>query len=1135
VIEGKPPLTGLVVLIPAYRPDRTLVDLVARLSAIPFADIVVVNDGSGPECAPFFETLAQIEGVRILNHAANQGKGAALKTGLAYILRSFPGLTGIVTADADGQHLPEDIVRVAEKLQSHPAALILGARAFSGKVPFRSRVGNTLTRKAVKLLVGAELHDTQTGLRGIPAAFAPLLLPLTPTGYDFELDMLIAARKDAIEIIEQPIHTVYEPGNKSSHFNPLIDSLKVALVLLRFSYVSLLSALIDNTLFYLIWRHGRNILLAQIVSRATASLFNYFLVRKTVFHARGRDTGSFPKYVALVTIGGSISYACIRLITATSRSPVFRTKIIVETVLFFVNFTVQRDWVFLRRKEDGTAAEPISFARRGLLWSLLLIPAAIVVFGLGEAHLFDPRLLIWTATGQLRFAWFFEFCVLVSLVFALTARRYFVGAVAAAVILCSVFAVGIEPVGTVLLFAFSATVLGRVVFGHGIEASLAFLAGSAFWIVAMYLTMQLPVHYEGTHLAALLLPLVAWRTSRKLGMEWIAIFRPATIAPGLAEFGASAGLAFLLVANWLIVLKPDVSTDALSMHLTVPVNIAAHHAFTIDFHRFIWALMPMGGDLLYGVVYPVGGEYAARLLNLAMLVCIAALLVRTARQFVSKPLAIFTAMLFASTPVVYLTTGNLFVENFVAAMSIGALAALWRFHDTRAARYLFLTSLLFGALMGLKVGGIATALLGLAALLFSVLAQRRIRVSLVAAAVALMLLVGSVPYVKAWWLSGNPFFPFETGPFKSALVANDVRDHEYDHPLSWKTPYDLTFHTSGYYEGQNGSAGFQYLLFLPLLAGCFVGWQSFKARSAILLGVGTAVIVVATQPNVRYLYFIFPLLTVGVAASLSWLSGNLFRAAVALAVAACFLNIWFLPSADWYHRDFYSSPLFSDEGRRAYLLEHESGAERIVISWLNRNRPSEPVVLTDDSSIATIQAPVWSNTWHDYVFLKQVRELSTPLGIYRLFRQRGIRQMIVDRSHATRQMALTNLINACGQPEFHSLVFTALRLRPDCEQALLEDPPNGQCSPGEPLPSLTFKGPGLACLSMEGGGFRYVHTKGPDHGRAEILVDSVPRATVDLSTQPQTTISGLKPGRHEVAIRVTGTTDTASPDRIEVF
>jgi glycosyltransferase involved in cell wall biosynthesis len=1038
VIEGTPPLTGLVVLIPAYRPDRTLVDLVATLSAIPFPDIVIVDDGSGPDCAPFFEALAQIGGVRILNHAANQGKGAALKTGIAYILRSFPHLTGIVTADADGQHLPEDILRVAEKLQSHPAALILGARAFSGKVPFRSRIGNTLIRKAVKLLVGAELHDTQTGLRGIPAGFAPQLLPLTPTGYDFELDMLIAARKDAIEIIEQPIHTVYEPGNKSSHFNPFLDSLKVGLVLLRFSYISLLSAVIDNTLFYLIWHHGRNILLAQIVSRTTASLFNYFLVRKTVFHARGRDTGSFPKYISLVAGGGTLSYACIRLITATTRSPVFRTKIIVETLLFFVNFTVQRDWVFLRRKDDGTAAEPVSFARKGLLWSLLLIPAAIVIFGLGEAHLLD--LSIWTPTGELRFAWYFEFCVVVSLVFGLAARRYFVSAVAAAVILCSVYAVGFVPVGAVLLFVFSTTVLGRLVFGDSIEASLTFLAGSALWIVAMYLTMQLPVHYEGTHLAALILPLVAWRTSRTLAAECIAIFRPATPAPGLAEFGASAGLAFVLLANWLIVLKPDVSTDGLAMHLAVPVNIAAHHAFTIDFHRFIWALMPMGGDLLYSLVYPVGGEYAARLLNFAMLVCIAALLVRTARQFVSKPLAIFMAMLFASTPVVYLTTGNLFVENFVAAMAIGALAGLWRFHDTRASRYLFLTSLLFGALMGLKVGGIATALLGLAALLFTALGQKRIRLSLVAAAVAVLLLVGSVPYVKAWCLSGNPFFPFETGPFKSTLVAKDIRDHEYDHPLSWKTPYDLTFHSSGYYEGQNGSAGFQYLLFLPLIAGCFIGRRGFKARTAILLGVGTAVIVVATQPNVRYLYFIFPLLTVGVAASISWLSGNLFRAAVALAVAVCFLNIWFLPTADWYHRDFYSSPLFSDEGRKAYLLEHDTGAERIVISYLNRNHPSEPVVLTDDSSIATIQAPVWSNTWHDYVFLKQVRELSTPLDIYRLFRQRGIRQMIVDRSHATRQMALTNLINICGQPEFHSLVFTALRLRPDCERALLEDP-----------------------------------------------------------------------------------------------
>jgi hypothetical protein len=254
--------------------------------------------------------------------------------------------------------------------------------------------------------------------------------------------------------------------------------------------------------------------------------------------------------------------------------------------------------------------------------------------------------------------------------------------------------------------------------------------------------------------------------------------------------------------------------------------------------------------------------------------------------------------------------------------------------------------------------------------------------------VAMVLVLGSVPYANAWRQSGNPFFPFQTGPFKSPLVENDIRDLSFNHPISWRTPYDLTFHTSRYFEGQPGSFGFQYLLFLPLVLCSFMAVQSFKGRSAILLGGGAALVIAATQPNARYFYFTLPLLTLGVASALAWLHErhkHLFHAAVAAAAAACFWNIWFLPSADWYHRDFYSSPLFSERGRHEYL--HAIGPEREVIAFINRSHAHEPVVITDGSEIADVIAPVDSLNWHDYRFLKTVRALPRPIDVYHLFQQ----------------------------------------------------------------------------------------------------------------------------------------------------
>src|SRR5262249_9142234 len=144
-------------------------------------EVVVVNDGSGAEFAAVFEGAQRDPRVRVLEHAVNLGKGAALRTGLNYCLCARPnggsrgGANGrpIVTADADGQHTPADIVAVGEAGAANPGALVLGARRFEGEVPARSLIGNLVTRSIMRAVVGCRLTDTQTGLRAIPAALIP--------------------------------------------------------------------------------------------------------------------------------------------------------------------------------------------------------------------------------------------------------------------------------------------------------------------------------------------------------------------------------------------------------------------------------------------------------------------------------------------------------------------------------------------------------------------------------------------------------------------------------------------------------------------------------------------------------------------------------------------------------------------------------------------------------------------------------------------------------------------------------------------------------------------------------------------------------------------------------------------------
>ena len=177
------------IVIPAYQPDERLVTLVRALhreSRNPL-EIVVIDDGSDASCKPVFEALGG--DALVLPHLVNQGKGAALKTAFSYI-RAQRTRGVVVTADADGQHTPEDILRVGYYVEEHPEKMALGKRTFKGNIPWRSRVGNRLTQKLFAWCSGHKIQDTQTGLRGFATEYMPFLQNISGDRYEYEMNML---------------------------------------------------------------------------------------------------------------------------------------------------------------------------------------------------------------------------------------------------------------------------------------------------------------------------------------------------------------------------------------------------------------------------------------------------------------------------------------------------------------------------------------------------------------------------------------------------------------------------------------------------------------------------------------------------------------------------------------------------------------------------------------------------------------------------------------------------------------------------------------------------------------------------------------------------------------------------------
>ncbi|HBJ97098.1 MAG TPA: family 2 glycosyl transferase, partial [Lentisphaeria bacterium] len=197
-------LSRTALLIPAYNPDERLCGLLHELAEYGFAALIVVDDGSCAAAKPVFDFIGrEIPFAVLLSHEKNAGKGAALKLGFDYLVSHYPACSGVVTLDADGQHCVEDVLGVSREHLAHPEDLILGMRDFNRKsVPFRCRLGNRVSRALMRLFFGIALDDTQSGLRALPLALLPFLQTLNTNRYEFELEMLVLAKRREVPIRE---------------------------------------------------------------------------------------------------------------------------------------------------------------------------------------------------------------------------------------------------------------------------------------------------------------------------------------------------------------------------------------------------------------------------------------------------------------------------------------------------------------------------------------------------------------------------------------------------------------------------------------------------------------------------------------------------------------------------------------------------------------------------------------------------------------------------------------------------------------------------------------------------------------------------------------------------------------------
>jgi glycosyltransferase involved in cell wall biosynthesis len=194
--------SDVVALIPAFNEEKNIAEVVARTKRI-MKTVVVVDDGSCDRTAE----LAEKNGADVIRHAVNLGKGAALKTGVDYIVKNTPAAKTMVIIDADLQFKPEDAPKVLEPILSGSADVVMGFRDFS-KVPFRHRLGNFVWKTAFNLLFGTRLKDTNCGYIAMTMSSAKAIGDFHG-GYIIENHLLAQCIRKGLRIGQVPVEVDY--------------------------------------------------------------------------------------------------------------------------------------------------------------------------------------------------------------------------------------------------------------------------------------------------------------------------------------------------------------------------------------------------------------------------------------------------------------------------------------------------------------------------------------------------------------------------------------------------------------------------------------------------------------------------------------------------------------------------------------------------------------------------------------------------------------------------------------------------------------------------------------------------------------------------------------------------------------
>lgn len=534
-----------------------------------------------------------------------------------------------------------------------------------------------------------------------------------------------------------------------------------------------------------------------------------------------------------------------------------------------------------------------------------------------------------------------------------------------------------------------------------------FLVGAGAYGTLVGLSAHLPMAYPGVYGGLLALPIVIFRQSLadRLRQAWQSSLqrsaRSGHVAPDKVAW-LECALGGLMVFYLAVALMPEIGHDALASHLFIPAQLAARHQWGFDSSTYAWAVMPMLGDWIFAMPYTLGGESASRLTN-AGFIFVLTWLVRDIALWAGGTArgANWAALIFLSTPLTFTESSSLFIESIWASFVVaGTLAVLKGCSEREHAGHHLVTG---GVLIGFAVAAKAVTLPLLPVLVLFLLWRYRLwcridSAQLLLLGLTLFLLLGIIPYGTAWWLTGNPVFPFFNAVFKSPLwPPENFAASAFGKGIPLDFLYSISFDSARYLEAGAGAGGFQWLLlFLPLGLGLILS-RHRHAIALMIFGVLSTVLVFQSTAYLRYIFPVYAVtagvIGVGLESSTNW-GPRLPKMLYAMGCLTVLLNLHFLTAGTRYTALPFQS--IFDQGLRDSYLGEALPIRRAIGLVNSLNIGKDPVAIFAPPLGAGLDADTLYTNWYNPKWLDAYVGAKTVADLARLLMDKNVTWIIVD-------------------------------------------------------------------------------------------------------------------------------------------